>query len=78
MITIVGAIAELERKIIVERIRGDSPTNEAQGKSIRTIAKAVKVSKSFVHKTCENSGPQALDIPACQTWKIYVPESDIM
>jgi len=39
---------------------------KAQGKSIRAIAEAVKVSKSFVHKTCKKSGPQALEIPACQ------------
>ena len=89
MFTIVAAIAELERNIIVERIRGGMrrareqgkrlgrrPLTDpsllrtalqmkAQGKSIRAIAEAVKVSKSFVHKTCKNSRPQALDIPAC-------------
>ena len=36
------------------------------GRSILSIAEAVKVSKSFVHKTCKNSGPQTLDIQACQ------------
>jgi DNA invertase Pin-like site-specific DNA recombinase len=90
MFTIVAAIAELERNIIVERIRGGirrareqgkrlgrRPLTDpsllgtvlqmkAQGKSIRAIAEAVKVSKSFVHKTCKNSGSQTLEIPACQ------------
>ena len=90
MFTIVAAIAELERNIIVERIRGGirrareqgkrlgrrplaDPSllrtvlqMKAQGKSIRAIAEAVKVSKSFVHKTCKNSVPQALEIPARQ------------
>ena len=90
MFTIVAAIAELERNIIVERIRGGirrareqgkrlgrrplaDPSllrtvlqMKAQGKSIRAIAEAVKVSKSFVHKTCKNSGSQTLEIPACQ------------
>lgn len=88
MFTIVAAIAELERNIIVERIRGGirrareqgkrlgrRPLADprllgtvldmkAQGKSIRAIAEAVKVSKSFVHKTCKKSGPQTLEIPA--------------
>jgi DNA invertase Pin-like site-specific DNA recombinase len=90
MFTIVAAIAELERNIIVERIRGGirrareqgkrlgrRPLTDpsllrtmlqmkAQGKSIRTIAEAVKVSKSFVHKTCKKCGPQTLRIPACK------------
>ena len=90
MFTIVAAIAELERNIIVERIRGGirrareqgkrlgrRPLTDpsllgtvlrmkAQGKSIRAIAQAIKVSKSFVHKTCKNSGSQALDMPASQ------------
>jgi hypothetical protein len=35
---------------------------KAQAKSIRLIAEAVKLSKSFVHKTCKNSGPQTLEI----------------
>jgi len=85
--TIVAAIAELERNIIVERIRGGirrakeqgkrlgrRPLTDpnllrtvlrmkAQGRSIRAIAEAVKVSKSFVHKTCKNSGLQTLEIP---------------
>ena len=85
MFTIVVAIAELERNIIVERIRGGirrareqgkrlgrRPLTDpnilrtvlqmkAQGKSIRTIAEAVKVSKSFVHKTCKNSGSETLE-----------------
>jgi len=29
------------------------------------IAETVKVSKSFVHKTCKNPGPQTFEIPAC-------------
>jgi DNA invertase Pin-like site-specific DNA recombinase len=90
MFTIVAAIAELERNIIVERIRGgirrarEQGTRlgrrpftdpsllrtvlqiKAQGRSIRAIAETVKVSKSFVHKTCKNSGPQTLEIPAGQ------------
>ena len=85
MFTIVAAIAELERNIIVERIRGGirrareqgtrlgrRPLTDpsllrtvlqmkAQGKSIRAIAEAVKVSKSFVHKTCKNSGSETLE-----------------
>ena len=88
MFTIVAAIAELERSIIVERIRGGirrareqgkrlgrRPLTDpsllrtvlqmkAQGKSIRAIAEATKVSKSFVHKTCKKSGLQTLEIPA--------------
>lgn len=39
---------------------------KAQGKSIRSIAEAVKVSKSFVHKTCKNSVSQTIEVPACQ------------
>ena len=90
MFTIVAAIAELERNIIVERIRGGirrareqgkrlgrRPLTDpsllrtvlqikAQGKSIRAIAEAVKVSKSFVHKTCKNSGSQTLEKSAFQ------------
>lgn len=31
-----------------------------------SIAEAVKVSESFVHKACKNAGPQTLEIPACQ------------
>lgn len=38
--------------------------NQAGGKSIRAITEAVKVSKSFVHKTCKHSRSQALEIPA--------------
>lgn len=88
MFTIVAAIAELERNIIAERIRGGirrareegkrfgrRPITDrellgtvlrmkAQGRSIRAIAEAVKVSKSFVHKTCQNSGLQVLENPA--------------
>ncbi|NOS82106.1 MAG: recombinase family protein [Nitrospira sp.] len=83
-----AAIAELERNIIVERIRGGirrareqgkqlgrRPLTDpnllrtvlrmkAQGKSIRAIAEAVKVTKSFVHKTCKNCGSQTLESPA--------------
>jgi DNA invertase Pin-like site-specific DNA recombinase len=83
-------LPELERNIIVERIRGGirrareqgkrlgrRPLADprllgtvldmkAQGKSIRAIAEAVKVSKSFVHKTCKNLGSQTLEIPACK------------
>jgi DNA invertase Pin-like site-specific DNA recombinase len=90
MFTIVAAIAELERNIIVERIRGGirrareqgkrlgrRPLTDpsllrtvlqmkAQGRSIRTIAEAVKVSKSFVHKTCKNSGSETLENSACK------------
>jgi len=90
MFTIVAAIAELERNIIVERIRGgirrarEQGTRlgrrpfadpsllrtillmKAQGKPIRAIAEALKVSKSFVHKTCKNSDSETLEIPACQ------------
>lgn len=88
MFTIVAAIAELERNIIAERIRGGirrarevgkqlgrRPITDvdllgtvlqmkAQGRSVRAIAKAVNVSKSFVHKTCQNSGRQTFEIPA--------------
>ena len=88
MFTIVAAIAELERNIIVDRIRGGirrarergqrlgrRPLTDpsllgtvlqmrAQGKSIREIAEAAKVSKSFVHKTCKNFGSQTPEIPA--------------
>ena len=77
--------SELERNIIVERIRGGirrareqgkrlgrRPFTDpnllrtvlqikAQGKSIRAIAEAVKVSKSFVHKTCKNSGSETFE-----------------
>ncbi|MDE3040761.1 MAG: recombinase family protein [Nitrospirota bacterium] len=91
MFTIVAAIAELERNIIVERIRGGirrareqgkrlgrRPLTDpillrtvlqmkAQGRSIRAIAEAVKVSKSFVHKTCKNPNSQTLEIPASQS-----------
>jgi len=91
MFTIVAAIAELERNIIVDRIRGGirrareqgkrlgrRPLTDpsllrtvlqmkAQGKSIRAIAEAVKVSKSFVHKTCKNTGSQTLEIPIRQS-----------
>jgi DNA invertase Pin-like site-specific DNA recombinase len=90
MFTIVAAIAELERNIIVERIRGGMRRAreqgkrlgrrpladprllgtvldmKAQGKSIRAIAEAVKVSKSFVHKTCKNFGPETLEKSGCQ------------
>lgn len=83
--TIVGAIAELERNIIAERIKGGirrakeqgkrtgrRPITDpellrtvlcmnAQGSSVRMIAKALKVSKSFVHKTCKISGLEALE-----------------
>lgn len=86
MFTIVAAIAELERNIIVERIRGGlrrareqgkrlgrRPLTDsgllrtvlemkAQGKSVRAIAEAVKVSKSFVHKTCKHHPPKSLEI----------------
>ncbi len=37
---------------------------KAQGKPIRAIAEAVKMSKSFVHKTCTNSDPQTIEIQA--------------
>jgi len=91
MFTIVAAIAELERNIIVERIRGGlrrareqgkklgrrplaDPSllgtvleMKAQGKSIRSIAEAVKVSKSFVHKICKNAIRQALEISTCKS-----------
>lgn len=84
--TIVAAIAELERNIIVERIRGGirrargqgkqlgrRPITDpdllwtvqqmkAQGMSIRAIAAAVKLSKSFVHKTCQNNPSKTLVI----------------
>jgi len=83
--TIVSAIAELERNIIVERIKGGlrrakdqgkrlgrRPITDlevlgtiqrmrAQGESVRAISKALKLSKSFVHKTCQNLASQALE-----------------
>ncbi len=78
MFTIVSAIAELERNIIIERIKGGMrkakengkqlgrrPLNDpellrtlsslkAKGLSLRKIAKELRVSKSFVHKTLKN------------------------
>ena len=39
---------------------------ETQEKRIRAIAESVKVSTSFVHKTCKNLGPQTFEIPACK------------
>ena len=39
---------------------------ETQETQIRAIAESVKVSTSFVHKTCKNLGPQTLKIPACK------------
>lgn len=78
MFTIVSAIAELERNIIVERIRGGLRRAKEQGKklgrrpltdqrllgtilhmrsrgqSFRQIAKALRVSKSLVHKSYQN------------------------
>ncbi len=88
--TMVAAFAEMERNIIVERIKGGirkareqgkrvgrRPFTDAevlgtvrrmkaQGSSVRAIAKALKLSKSFVHKTCKNFGPETLDNPTCQ------------
>lgn len=76
--TIVGAIAELERNIIVERIKGGLRKAKEQGiplgrrpkigegllrtvslmrnqgQSMRQIAKALGISKSLVHKSCQN------------------------
>ena len=46
---------------------------ETQEKWIRAIAESVKISTSFVHKTCKNLGPQTLEIPACKKtsyWEI--------
>ncbi len=84
--TIAAAIAELERNIIVERIRGGirrareegKPLGrrpfadpdilrtisemKAAGQSVRTIAKAVKLSKSFVHKTSKKYPSKSLEI----------------
>jgi len=39
---------------------------KAQGKSVRAIAEADTVSKSFLHKTCVNCGPYTLEYSACQ------------
>jgi DNA invertase Pin-like site-specific DNA recombinase len=85
MFTMIAAIAELERNIIVERIRGGIRRAKEQGKrlgrrpvidpdllrtvvqmkaeghSIRAIAEAVKLSKSFVHKTCQNYTSKSLE-----------------
>jgi DNA invertase Pin-like site-specific DNA recombinase len=82
--TIVGAIAELERNIIIERIKGglrrakeqgkrvgrrpliDSKLLETmtamrgQGKSFGEIARAVKLSKSLVHKPAEKRHHKSL------------------
>jgi len=83
LFTIVGAIAELERSMIVERIKGGirkareqgrrpgrRPITDpevldtiarlrSQGRSLGVIAKAVGLSKAFVHKTCQKSSSQA-------------------
>lgn len=80
--TIIGAMAELERNIIVERIKGGlrrakeegkrlgrRPINDrevlgtiarmrGEGQSVRSIAKALRLSKSFVHKTCSGGTRQ--------------------
>lgn len=90
LFTIVGAIAELERSMIVERIKGGirkareqgrhsgrRPITDVevlktiarlrtQGKSLGVIAKAVGLSKSFVHKTCRKSSLQTPEIPASE------------
>ncbi len=39
---------------------------ETQEKRIQAIAESVKISPSFVHKTCKNLSPQTLEIPACK------------
>jgi len=39
---------------------------ETQERRIRAIAESVKVSTSFVHKTCKNLGPQTIEILACK------------
>jgi len=91
MFTIVGAIAELERNIIVERIKGGlrraaeqgkrvgrRPITDgivlrtitdmrAQGRSFREISRALNVSKSFVHKTWQNSSSQPAEKSASIT-----------
>ena len=88
--TMVAAFAEMERNIIVERIKGGirkareqgkrlgrRPFTDAevlgtvrrmkaQGSSVRAIAKALRLSKSFVHKTCKSFGPETLGNPTCQ------------
>jgi len=88
--TMVAAFAEMERNIIVERIKagirkareqgkrlrrrpftdtevlGTVCRMKAQGSSVRAIAKALRLSKSFVHKTCKNFRPEALGNPTCQ------------
>lgn len=46
---------------------------KAQGKSIRTIADAAKVSKSFIHKTCKHSCPETLEIPPAKTRRLVPP-----
>jgi DNA invertase Pin-like site-specific DNA recombinase len=47
-------IFDIEHFGTVARLRG-------QGKSIREIAKELRVSKSLVHKTLKNISPPALD-----------------
>ena len=39
---------------------------ETQETRIRAIVESVKVSKSFVHKTCKNSGSKTLENSACK------------
>jgi hypothetical protein len=41
--------------------------SKAQGKSIRLISQAVKVSQSFVQKTCKNSGPKTPEFRSVKT-----------
>ena len=49
---------------------------ETQEKWIRAIAESVKISTSFVHKTCKYLGPQILEIPACKNEPLCVLKSD--
>lgn len=82
--TVLGAVAELERSLIAERVRAGLRNARAKGKrlgqprisvdashmtrlraegrSVREIAEALGVSRSLVHKTLANIGPNGAAI----------------
>ena len=66
IVVIIGAVAELERNLIIERVRAGMRRDRCQGQSIREIAKGHRISTATVQRVLRKLPPQVQALEALE------------
>jgi DNA invertase Pin-like site-specific DNA recombinase len=66
IVIIIGAVAELERNLIIERVRAGMRRDRCQGQSIREIAKGHRISTATVQRVLRKLPPQVQALEALE------------